>query len=155
MARRFEDLQKIMAEYNKAIRIGTNRLVQTAAMTVQETVARNTPVDTGKARSNWRVSINSLLFGETNAYAPYPKRSGPKLGETSNANAAIAQGYSRIRRFNVVRHGTVVVQNNSPYIGKLNDGTQSAQASNFVELAVVTTLAKIKSMRVINGNVRF
>jgi hypothetical protein len=149
------DLQRIMNEYAKAVRFGTTRLVQNAAMGFQEAAVRATPVDTGKARSNWRASIDFLLYGEIPAYSPYPKRSGPKLNETANANAAIAQAYKTIKQFNAEKHSAVIIQNDSPYIGKLNDGTQSRQSSNMIEIGVLAARQRIRTTKILDRNKRF
>ena len=73
-----------------------------------------TPVDTGRARGNWQVSIGVPVEHETGRF----DASGG--GTISEGNAAIGsqRGYQ-----------VIVIQNNVPYIERLNDGW-SKQAPN-------------------------
>lgn len=130
-------------------RSGANAIVRAVINAADEEAVKTTPVDTGMARSNWVVTVGSPFNDIIPAYAPYPKYSGPKLGEQANAEAAIGQGKSASALFSIDATDIAYLQNNAEYIGKLNDGTQSAQSSNMVEFALLAALEKIRTSPVI------
>jgi hypothetical protein len=117
-----------------------------------------TPVDTGRARSNWRAVAGPGSLGRTptNTLAPYAP--GRKLGlsETANASAAKAAVAKAIQtaandilavRGLKGRAGkappTARIFNNTSYIGMLNYAGSSPQAPPlFVESALAKLLAK-------------
>lgn len=104
--------------------------VRQIAKVALETAVEGTPVDTGKARSNWHVGINSV---PTRVIAPHAPGSHLGLGETANAMAAIQTGNAEIEKF---RKGEILIANTVPYIGRLNDEGHSPQSSHFIEEAV-------------------
>lgn len=77
-----------------------------------------TPVDTGRARGNWQVSIASPRDGET--------------GVLDKGGAqAVAQGAGVIAGQRGFQQ--VVIQNNVPYIERLNDGHSQQAPAGYVE----------------------
>ena len=75
----------------------THMIRQIAKRTLQDVVWL-TEVDTGQARSNWRVGVNRVT-AVIPPYHPYPKGSkgdGEGRAETANANAAIRVGFDKI-----------------------------------------------------------
>jgi hypothetical protein len=103
----------------------------------------HTPIDTGRAKSNWIVGVNSLGAG------PIPAHDPGVLGSTFNENAqqAIADGAQEIAR--VTFRDTVNVTNNLDYIRKLNDGSSQQAPAGFVEDAVVTAVHAIPNVKII------
>jgi hypothetical protein len=116
--------------------------VRRAARKSLASLVQNTKVDTGKARSNWRVGIGGAPTAVIQAYSPYPK--GSKAGglgssETANASAAIAAGNARINAVRGVSgvglKTAVIITNNIDYLdkavlpGALQIATREAQAS--------------------------
>lgn len=102
------------------------------ARAVDEELIRRTPVDTGKARSNWIMSINAPVSDVIEPYAP-----GVKLGisETSNLIAALNQAAA-------VLHGhhdsdPIYISNNVDYIGLLNQGSSKQAPALFVEVSIL------------------
>jgi hypothetical protein len=133
-----------LADFAKALEDSTS--VQDYADTVQEQVAarveealvRATPVDTGKARSNWLVSNGSPMEDEIEPYSP-----GSKLGisEDANAEAAIQQGKEAI-----TQHPSgedIFIRNNVDYIERLNDGWSKQAPALFVELGIQQALTSL------------
>lgn len=108
-------------------------VAQRVATRVSDFVIDNTPVDTGKARSNWLVTLQRPANTVREPFAP-----GERLGlsETANANAAKAAAK---RVIDSQRSGqSIIIQNNVPYIRALNDGSSQQAPRNFVEQAVKT-----------------
>lgn len=99
-----------------------------------EDVVRGTPVDTGKARSNWQVTLGAPSHTVIGPYAPGKKLG---IGENSNANAAIAAGQAALRN---ITEGTletpVVVSNSVFYIDTLRRGTSRQQPVDWVDIAL-------------------
>jgi hypothetical protein len=109
-----------------------------AALVVDQSVVLGTPVDTGRARSNWRVSVGAPVADVIEPYAP-----GKHLGrgEGANAQAAIQQGQAVIGS---ARSGKpIYITNNVHYIGKLEEG-HSPQNKEFVKRAVAAGQRMLK-----------
>jgi len=91
-----------------------DRAVRKAALAADQTAVLATPVDTGRARANWIVTVGDPA-GEAD-------RPNDKSGQS-----AIAQGQGQIA---ARRPGeTIYITNNVEYIGFLEEGS-SAQAPN-------------------------
>lgn len=100
-------------------------------LAVTEEEGQATPVDTGHARSNWRVSINFRTSAEISTYVP-----GEHLGrgETANQQAMMDQARSSLTN---LRAGAVVnLDNHVPYIEDLNAGTSRQALPGFIEKAL-------------------
>ncbi len=100
-------------------------LVRSMAKRTLRSLVQNTKVDTGKARSNWRVGIGAPTTAVIEAYAPHAKGSkgtGRGTSETANANATIAAGNARINGVKGVSgvglKTAIIISNNVPYLDK-------------------------------------
>lgn len=129
----FDELPATIRGWSKEAHENAIVAVKAASIAAMEAVVKSTPVDTGTARSNWVTTVDTLFEGQIPAYAPYPKYSGPKLDETANAEAAIAQGTAAVQGF-TTSNKEVIIQNNVDYIERLNDGSASLQSSHMLEL---------------------
>lgn len=88
-----------------------------------------TPVDTGWARSNWQIQSGSPPTGTV----------GSK-GNVSDDKALSDREEIKKYKFS---DGDVYIQNNVPYIGRLNQGGYSMQSpAFFVDTAVAKVLSK-------------
>lgn len=110
-----------------------------------------TPVDTGQARSNWRVSLVNRTFAVIPPYAP-----GVNLGrgERANARAALAAGIAEINKLRAgpSRRGAgsaVFITNNVPYIELLNSGSSKQHPGGFVEGAALIASTVIRNFRLL------
>ena len=111
---------------------GGDRLVRKQAVRVLQAVAIATPVDTGRARSNWIVTLSVPSSRTRAAFAQ-----GRKLGQGEGANlrATLADG----NRVIATRTGTeraIWITNNLDYIADLNRGTSAQAPMMFVETAI-------------------
>lgn len=116
-------------------------LVRKAGLAIDTTVVLATPVDKGRARSNWQVSLDAPIAGTIDPYAPGDKGStaGP------NARGALEQGKAVIAAY---RLGKVInIVNNLAYIGRLNDGWSAQAPAGFVQIAVQRGLAAVKGVK--------
>ena len=118
---------------------GVDRIVKAAALEIDAAVVQATPVDTGRARSNWIVQINRAATGQVTSSSF--DRSG---------QGAITQGMGVIRSFNVRNDSSIHITNNTPYIGDLNNGTSAQAPANFVQQAVSNGAAAVRGSRLFN-----
>ena len=125
------------------VRDGVDKVVKKAALAVDQAVVLATPVDTGRARSNWIVTIGSPAGGTRQPFSPGTKLG---LGESNNATAAIAEGKAVInsRSFNQA----IFISNNVHYIGALNNGSSRQAPNNFVNRAVNQGAAEIRQIKI-------
>lgn len=125
---------------------GVNRIVRTVALVVDRELVLETPVDTGRARSNWIVSLGEAATDERE---PYAEGSGLGKGEGSNAAGALAQGQAVIAGR---RSGTdIYISNNVKYIGRLNDGWSAQAPSGFVQAAIKRAVEVVVRAEVLRG----
>lgn len=101
-----------------------DRAVRTASLQILSQVTILTPVDTGRARANWIVSIGSPAQIEK----PWTGSAG------GAASSAINEGTKAI--VGASFGPTVYVQNNIPYISRLNNGWSRQAPAGFVEKSI-------------------
>jgi hypothetical protein len=87
-----------------------------AALAIDTLVVLATPVDTGRARANWTVSIG------------HPDTS---VRDSTDQNAALSQGQTAIN--SVKTPETIFIQKNLPYIIPLNEGSSTQAPSKFID----------------------
>lgn len=103
----------IQDEINKETRI--------VGLTLLRLVVKATPVDTGRARGNWFVSVGTPFRG---------------ISEDRKASSAITEGNNVIGSAVNISYPTITLSNNLPYIERLNDGHSQQAPAKFVELAI-------------------
>jgi hypothetical protein len=132
------------AQLGKRLQIGVNYIVQAVAIEVDQALVMATPVDTGRARSNWIASLGRPRRSVIGPYAPGKKLG---LGESGNANAAMAQARAVITA-RTSNGQAVYITNNVPYIGDLNAGrSPQARPAGFAQRAsqVGTATVRLKA----------
>lgn len=147
-----------LAQFSRNIRKRGSQIENSATRVVRATssralrsLVRNTPVDKGVARSNWRVGIGTPTRSVISAYAPGNKLG---IGESANASAAISAGLARINSVRGVsgRGGglrtAIYITNAVPYIGKLNSGSSTQAPAGFVETALLEAKTELAGFRV-------
>lgn len=135
-----------MADRAKRIETAINKLVQKTALIADQTVVLATPVDTGRARSNWIAKINGPNGG---TIAPYHPGNKLGLGETANAQSAMDQARAVIATRTSGQ--SIHITNNLDYIGELNNGSSKQAPANFVGMAVLAAVNVIRSTRVVKA----
>lgn len=108
------------------------QVVRKCALVIDGAVVLATPVDTGRARSNWVVSLDQPVTTTREPYRPGKARST----EGENSRAALAQGQMAIARY-TPQNREIFITNNLPYIGRLNNGYSGQAPAGFVETAVL------------------
>lgn len=110
---------------------GANEVKRLVALAVDRELVLSTPVDTGRARSNWIVSTGTPSAAEIAAYAP------GESGSTAASNSAAAMGQAQAAIAGVEPGQDIAISNNLPYIGRLNDGYSAQAPAGFVEQAIL------------------
>lgn len=111
-----------------------NRVLRRTALAILTEVVLGTPVDEGRARSNWAVGLGAAPL--TGGKPPHAPGKNLGIGEGANARATIAAGSGVIGN---ARPGQAIfISNHLPYIGRLNDGYSAQAPAGFVETAVLS-----------------
>lgn len=141
-----------LASFGRRIRLlankvepGSDRAVIACASAVATELAESTPIDTGRAISNWDASIGPSAFNYRPAAVPGEK------GSTRSATVAEALG-RMLRKIAGYKSGggaAVHITNSAPYIGRLNAGYSSQAPAGFIELAIQRGRAAIRNVRIL------
>lgn len=124
----------------KNVSLNSDALTRKVALAVDGAVVIATPVDTGRARSNWIVEIGSASNDINEEFGPH--NSNGALG----TRRALDQGAATIGTY---QKGEVIhITNNLPYIEALNDGTSAQAPANFVQEAVQAGVDTIGDARI-------
>ena len=114
----FDEVEKDLLKLQKSI-----------AIEILNRIVLLTPVDEGRARGNWLVSLG------------YPDSSEQDIYDESG-RGTIVHGTGIIK--GVKDLGYIYIQNNLPYIEFLNDGGSSQADRFFIETAIHDVVSKIK-----------
>ena len=106
-----------------------DRFFRSICLDVYRNIIIGTPVDTGRARSNWVLGINALPADSNTQSDPgsYGVPGGKAANNITTANAKLKASESRLR--------SVFITNSVPYIEALEEGS-SKQNSRFVDKAI-------------------
>ena len=103
----------------KVYKVQANLVRETATRFLSE-VTKATPVDTGRARANWNMSVGVIDTRSTENIA------APDAEATANERL---EGYDGNK--------AVYISNHLPYIQRLNEGHSKQAPANFVEKALM------------------
>lgn len=95
------------------------------ALKIDQRVVKQTPVDTGAARRNWLVSFN---------------RANTSQIAGGTADEAISQGQKAIKAAGA--YGNLFIQNNLPYINRLNEGWSEQAPSKYVDAIIIQEVSR-------------
>lgn len=135
------DLKGILNKAGRSVVANADRLVRRCALATDAAVVIATPVDTGRARSNWQVEIGQAASGQVAAL--------DKSGQSAiQAGKSVIQAYKGGSSINLT--------NNLPYIERLNNGWSAQAPAGFVEKAVQVGVAAIVSeaAKIVDGEVK-
>lgn len=142
--RDFLYLAKRLDKIAVAVERDVQAFVNLIAQDVVRNVAGGTPVDTGRARSNWVTRIGQPTVLLRKPYFPYLSRTaggaGGDISEGRNLQAAVAQANAALAR----RRGDqpIYITNNAPYIARLNRGYSRQAPSGFVQTGIKRGIAQ-------------
>lgn len=142
MANDFAGFSASMRARAAAVSVNADRLVRRIALVADQAIVDATPVDTGRARSNWIVTLDSAAGGTR---APYVEGLAGSSA-SANAQAAIEQGAAVVATYSGDAHREIHITNNLPYIDRLNNGWSRQAPAEFVQEALHTTAAAFNGM---------
>lgn len=138
------DFSRRITLRGRKIAENADKLTRKVALAADQAVVSATPVDTGRARSNWIAQIGAPASQVIEPYAP------GEAGSTGNSNvqAATDQAEQVISGYNYGEE--IHITNNLPYIQRLNDGHSAQAPANFVEQAVLEAVRVVTSGRIVD-----
>lgn len=136
--------QKMFGLSNR-VGFNANQIVKdVAAKCVAELIDR-TPIDKGRAVSNWRVGLNYEPRGEIDAHLP------GHLGSTSGVNRSTTKSIALSHISARVTGQTIYIVNNVRYMVYLNQGWSDQAPAGFVDHAVHTANAELRAARLLRN----
>lgn len=112
------EASRIAAFMEKATREVSLMTTRKLALGALSGVVLRTPVDTGRARGNWMVSLGAARGGESDNL----DKGGAATISAGTAAIGASQPFQQI-----------VIENNLPYIERLNDGHSGQAPAGYVE----------------------
>lgn len=140
-----DDFANRMSRISVQVEGNVEQAVKDCAVAVTRTVINATPVDTGRARSNWTAELDQAFEKLFPAHVPGVKGSTA----TANAEIAIERAEAVIEQFDIGKNGSIHISNSLPYIGALNDGHSAQAPADFVTLAVMDGLATVQNAKIL------
>lgn len=140
-----DDFAKRMSRVSVEVEGGVERAMKDCAVAVTRSVINATPVDTGRARSNWTAELDQAFEKLFPAHVPGVKGSTA----TANAEIAIEKAKAVIEQFDIGKNGSIHISNSLPYIGPLNDGHSKQAPADFVKLAAMDGLATVRNAKIL------
>lgn len=118
MAGSYRTFQARVRRRGDTFRGNTQRLLRNTAISALENLVRDTPVDTGLARSNWTPQLTA---------------STPPVRRIATEEGAIASGTFAIK---AISGDTIHIINPLPYIEFLNSGSSPQAPAGYIEMAL-------------------
>lgn len=126
------NIQKFSAQldaFAEKIKVAPEKVQKKVAIDLWSSITRRTPVDTGRARANWFLSVGA----PTQRLDPYP---GAKTGEVPEPPLPDVT--------NVDGYKSVFIINNLPYIEALEHGHSKQAPNGMVRLAIQSAQLRIE-----------
>ena len=133
-----KEFARRIAEHAARVEDNGNRIKRKATLAIDATLVLATPVDTGRARSNWQANLGGSASGEVEATT---------AGQALNRNKSVVTGS--------MPQQAIHLTNNLPYIGRLNEGYSAQAPAGFVEKAVLNGIRAVRGAAaiIISGKV--
>lgn len=144
----FKSLAGRLNRLGKQVEKNAEEAVKAVAREIDKQLILSTPVDTGRARSNWQVGIGTPIRKELEPYFP-----GHHLGlaETDNAQAAIQAGEKVINKYKI-KNSSLIISNNVDYLKYLNEGSSRQAPAGFVQTSVQTGRLALRRFKILGKN---
>lgn len=132
----------------RATRVETqsNIIAKKVALAIDAELVITTPVDTGRARSNWTLTLD-MPPPPDETYEAY---SPGKEGSTGAANAQASMEQARTALTDRRPGQEIHISNNLPYIGRLNEGWSAQAPAGFIERAFAAGRAAVAGEKVLD-----
>ena len=100
-----------------------NQLARATMINVLKGLVLATPVDTGRARGNWQVSVSRPINSQSKDF-------------DKGGGATINKGVAETAKAKIIKYPILWLTNNLPYIEALNNGHSDQAPKKFVEAAI-------------------
>lgn len=128
------DFEVDLRRFAELINVGPGIVARKLVLDIFADLLARTPVDTGRARSNWKVSIGSPDFSLLET-----------LGEGGGAETIqFMHAREILRGFRGTQQ--VFITNGLPYIERLNEGWSQQAPAGFVESAILRNVRPIVNL---------
>ena len=117
-------------EIASVLNMRTEDFMRMAAVEFFRQVTISTPVDTGRARMGWMISVNA-----PSTYRPPEAPKGTGFSSGGVGYYAMPNIAENMNIGTITVSDVIYITNNVPYIGRLNDGYSRQAAARFVERA--------------------
>lgn len=136
-----------MEKVGDVLLLNVSSTIRKAGMAAAATVVRHTPVKTGLARINWRVSIGK--FSTNKVEAPDT--------DNRNTNAQVASTKALIDASNVLKNwkvgrGNIYILNPVHYISDLDEGSSRQARGGMTKFAIAAARDILRSGRLLRGS---
>jgi len=126
-----------------------NKTVKQAALAIDQVLVVGTPVDTGRARSNWIVTLGRGTSRVRPAFFPHMRKTdSSKFNETLNRDLALAEAKGVIESRKEGQD--IYISNNLDYIGELNRGSSSQAPADFIGDGVRAAVDAVSGARLLD-----
>jgi len=117
--------------------------VRKVALAIDQAVVIATPVDTGRARSNWLVTVGSQSETDIPPYVPGSQGStaGPNVQKALDQAKAAVAAYKGA--------GAIFITNNLPYIQRLDEGWSKQAPAGYVSRAAEAAAKAVGSLSIL------
>jgi hypothetical protein len=119
--------------FGRSVKVQIDLIRRKMALEIFSRVVKRTPVDTGRARANWQVSVGEPIFEAIEDTDKKRFGAGPGADRVMAADASMR---------NLPLDKSIFITNNLPYIVYLEDGTPKMKAFGMVK----TTLAEANAV---------
>ena len=142
----FATLSNSLRQQAKNIESNASLLVRRCATVVIEELAVRTPIDSGRAKSNWIVTLNSPTVAKIEPHHfGVLGSTAPQTIKTVQARAAIV-----INRFKI--GDTVIIQNNLDYIVDLEKGSSKQSPAGFIHQSLARIPIVVQGTQILRYN---
>jgi len=136
-----------MTKIGDMLLANVSKTVRKAALAATNEVVLRTPVKTGRARINWKLSVRRPKTGV---------KEGPGTAKV-DTNRQVASAEALINASNAVKGwkvgmGTIFIANAVSYIGDLDKGTSAQARAGMTMFAVASARAVLRKGRLLRGN---
>ena len=142
--RRFAaDIQRFAKKLDVDVGLATRRV----ALQVFTGIVQKTPVDTGRARSNWAIALGGPASTPSSAITEEHQRQRKENGEGVDPSSITDQAVREAEASSMAINGQqlVYISNNLPYISRLNEGHSQQAPAGFVEATLAEVAREIIS----------
>ena len=143
--RSFDSLAKKFVVYSKRVLKNTEETMRKAALAAHQVFATGTPVDTGRARGSWTMSIATFAPDADLKHGFSGELEGRKAAATEHA---LAQGIAMVSSYKL-GSGSIFITNSVPYIEPLDEGWSAQAPDGFSDEAIAVANHIIQTSEIV------